>query len=113
VDLKDRPAPGAGLARTGTLVPARVSREASPSWRLRPDLVHVPGEPQLVAILDTNAFATASCMEAVSDHQSLATRLVLTGRVPRLVADHVSGEMDEHLDRIARKTGAFRWRLPR
>lgn len=56
-------------------------------------------------MLDTNAIATASCTEAVSGHQSLATRLVLTGRVPCFVAEHVPGEMYEHLDRIAQKMG--------
>lgn len=58
-----------------------------------------------MAVLDTNAIATACCMEAGSGYQSLATRLVLTGRVPCFIAHHVPGELDEHLDRIARKMG--------
>lgn len=105
VDLEDRQSPGSGLALPGALVPAQARREVAPSWRLRPDLMHATGEPQLVAVLDTNAIATACCMEAGSGHQSLATRLVLTGRVPCFIAEHVPGEMDEHLDRITRKMG--------
>ncbi|SCF29530.1 PIN domain-containing protein [Micromonospora purpureochromogenes] len=96
---------GASLAQPGALVPADASREIPHPWRLRPDLMHAPSEPQLVAVLDTNAIATACCMEAGSGHQSLATRLVLTGRVPCFIAEHVPGEIDEHLDRIARKMG--------
>ncbi|GAA1582997.1 hypothetical protein J3R03_002121 [Actinoplanes couchii] len=71
---------------------------------LRPDLMRVTGEPQLVAVFDTNAIATACCMEAASGHQSLATRLVRTGRVPYFIAEHVPGEMDEHLDRGVSRT---------
>ncbi|RCG25926.1 hypothetical protein DQ384_30950 [Sphaerisporangium album] len=102
MDLEDRPALSTSLAVPGALVPAR--EDAHP-WRIRPDLMHATGKPQLVAVLDTNAIATACCMEAGSGHQSLATRLVLTGRVLCFVAEHVPGEMNEHLDRIARKMG--------
>jgi hypothetical protein len=103
VDLEERRALGASLAQPGGLLPAQVTREVPHPWRLRPDLMRATGEPQLVAVLDTDALATACCMEASSGHQSLATRLVLTGRVPGFIADHVPGEMDEHLDRIAGK----------
>ncbi|MDR6320057.1 PIN domain-containing protein [Actinoplanes couchii] len=105
MDLEDRQSPGPSREHPAALVPAQVSWEIPLKWRLRPDLMHITGEPQLVAVLDTNAIATACCMEAISGHQSLATRLVLTGRVPCFIAEHVPGEMDEHLDRIARKIG--------
>ena len=105
VDPEDRQSPGSSRAQLAALTSTQVSREVPLPWRLRPDLMHATGEPQLVAVLDTNAIATACCIEAASGHQSLATRLVLTGRVPCFIAEHVPGEMDEHLDRIARKIG--------
>ncbi len=58
--------------------------------------------PQLVAVVDTNALANACCLQAATGHDSLITRLVATERVPCFIADHVPGEMDEHLERISR-----------
>lgn len=105
MDLEDRLALSGSRVRPGVIVAAQVSRDVPHPRALRPDLMHVIGEPQLVAVFDTNAIATACCMEASSGHLSLVTRLVLTGRVPCFIAEHVPGETEEHLDRIAREMG--------
>ncbi len=104
VDIESTRA-GLGLAVARTASPTYASREIPSPWRRRPDFMHVTGKPQLVAILDTNAIAAACCMEAGSGQRSLVTRVVLTGRVPCFIAEHVPGEMDEHLDRIAGDLG--------
>ncbi|MEU5554478.1 PIN domain-containing protein [Micromonospora sp. NPDC047793] len=75
---------------------------ASMPMRRQSGLTVLPHHAQLVAVFDTNALATACCMEADSGHDSLVTRLVATERVPCFIADHVPGEMEEHLERISR-----------
>lgn len=103
---EDSSQPSVVATRPGALVPVPSRPEIPPSfWRLRPELAWATGKPQLVAVFDTNAIATACCMEARSGYESLATRLVLTRRVPCFIADHVPGELNEHLERIARGQG--------
>jgi predicted nucleic acid-binding protein len=101
VDLADR----AALAATdpgGIAVPDGLVLPPASPWRLQPGLALSPGCPQVVAVLDTNALANACCYEAATGFDSLVTRLVYTERVPCFIADHVPGEMHEHLERICR-----------
>ncbi|SCF18975.1 PIN domain-containing protein [Micromonospora viridifaciens] len=79
----------------------KASGTSSP-WRRQSGLTVVSSHPQLIAVLDTNALANACCLQAATGHDSLITRLVATERVPCFIADHVPGEMDEHLERISR-----------
>ena len=99
VDFQDRPI-GSIEPLPIDLTPwADVELPVSP-WRRQPGLAIASGSPQLVAVIDTNALANACCMEAATGLDSLVRRLVQTERVPCFVADHVPGEIEEHLEEI-------------
>ncbi|MFE9205655.1 PIN domain-containing protein [Micromonospora sp. NPDC007230] len=103
------------LARPTTTAIQPTTRTPSPGRR-QSGLTIISGRPQLVAVLDTNALTNACCLQAATEEDSLITRLVATERVPCFIADHVPGEIEEHLERISRSQGidpaeAFRvWR---